>query len=122
SNGDFSEGASYMDGWAPSGPVYYSGIGRGYQIESYDDDYTSSPRSLSMWVWNRGDTVAFYEYDVAHANVDLTVVDTLTCNYKCLCSVNGGGLDSSGLTVWGDGSRVWMYPETWGVADETGWI
>ena len=98
-NGDFWSG---QQAWAPSGPYYdelstYDRV----EVDTYTSDYTSSPRSLKINVQARRQE--FVESTVAHANVDLTHVDTLTFRYKCIGSADGGSLASSGLRFWVDG-------------------
>ena len=97
-NGDFWSG---QQAWAPSGPYNPSTTGAGAEVDTYDYDYTSPQRSLKINVWSRREM--FSECTVAHANVDLTHVDTLTFRYKCIESQNGGSLGSSGLRFWVDG-------------------
>ena len=96
-NGMFLNG---QHAWAPSGPYYPSTIDGGAEVDTYQNDWTSGPRSLKINVWAKRDWV---ECTVAHANVDLTNVDTLTFRYKCIESVDGGNLASSGLRFWIDG-------------------
>jgi len=97
-NGDFWSG---QQAWAPSGPYNPSTTEAGAEVDAYDYDYTSPQRSLKINVWSRREM--FSECTVAHANVDLTNVDTLTFRYKCIESQNGGSLASSGLRFWVDG-------------------
>ena len=86
--------------WAPSGPYYPSTGDGGAEVDLYQNDWTSGPRSLKINVWAIHDWV---ECTVAHANVDLTNVDTLTFRYKCIESVDGSTGGSSGLRFWVDG-------------------
>mgnify|MGYP000932873437 CR=1 FL=1 len=98
-NGNFSNG---QQAWAPSGP-YYDGLPAfdRAEVDTYTYDYTSSPRSLKINVWARDKMLV--ACTVAHANIDLTDVDTLTFQYKCIESEDGGSLGSSGLRFWVDG-------------------
>jgi hypothetical protein len=118
SNGDFSSG---MNGWSPSGSVSYSGAGYGHEIDTYNSDYTSSPRCLSIDVWNNGRTDDYHSYEVAHANVDLTGVDALTYNYKCENFIQGSGLTASRLEFRIDGSLVYRYPNYGYPSTSAGW-
>lgn len=105
-NGGFSEGQT---GWVPSGPYirnqeYYGMVAEPYYTSGYP-----SPPSLRIYVRNKGtyyQTGSDYgvtECTVLHPDVDLTNVDLLTFNYKCVASHQGGGVGTSGLRFWIDG-------------------
>jgi len=96
-NGDFWSG---QQAWAPSDPYYPSTDDGGAEVDTYQNDYTSPQSSLKINVWAEAN---WRECTVAHANVDLTNVNTLTFRYKCIESVNDGNLESSGLRFWVEG-------------------
>ncbi|MCK9343271.1 MAG: DUF2341 domain-containing protein, partial [Massilibacteroides sp.] len=86
-NGNFSNG---QQAWAPS-DLYYncsSTTDDGAKVDTYRYDSTSSPRSLRVNIWAKRQR--YVTCTVAHANIDLTHVDTLTFRYKCIESENGG--------------------------------
>ncbi|MCK4270595.1 MAG: PEGA domain-containing protein, partial [Methanogenium sp.] len=108
SNGDFFNG---MADWSPGSRVYHEGAGSGHEIDTYNLDYSSAPRCLRISLWNNGHTKSHHNYEVAHANVDLTGVDTLTFKYNCLFFQKGTGLTTSRLEFKIDGTRMFRFPE-----------
>ncbi|MBP2146411.1 hypothetical protein J2129_001865 [Methanofollis sp. W23] len=106
SNGDFFKG---MADWAPSNRVYESRAGYGHEIDTEDFDCASPPHCLSIFLWNNGRTKDHHNYQVAHANVDLTGVDTLTFKYKCPFFEKGKGLTASRLEFKIDGRTEFRF-------------
>jgi len=109
SNGDFSSG---MVDWAPCSSVYDEGANYGHEIDTYDEDYSSSPPYLSIFLWNNGHVEPSHGYEVAHANVDLSGVDTLTFKYKCSFIDTDPYLTSCRLLFKIDGQEEFRFPTT----------
>ncbi len=108
SNGDFSND---LDDWAPGSPVYFNAGDYGHEIEVIDLD-GSNDRCLRMFLWNTGRLHSLTQYQVAHANVDMTGVDTLTFKYKCPYFERGDGLTTCALEFRIDGAIVRYFPQT----------